>query len=54
MSLYLALYVLALWAGTAAIVYGIVRPERPRSAAPAVRPLPSDAVGPKRPRRLAA
>ena len=60
MSLFLVLYVVAICACTAAIVYGIVRPERPgpeTASVPekaSVRPLhPAPAV-PKRARRLAA
>lgn len=57
MSLVLTLYVLALCACAAAITYGIVRPERPRSAETTVRPhhvAPSKPAAPTRARRLAA
>lgn len=54
MSLFLVLYVFAVCACTAAIVYGIVRPERPRSAEVAVHPLRPTSSTPKRARRLAA
>ncbi|MEP0548021.1 MAG: hypothetical protein ABJF88_13890 [Rhodothermales bacterium] len=54
MSLFLVLYVAAICVCTAAIVYGLVRPERPRSANAAVHPLHPAPSAAKRARRLAA
>lgn len=54
MSLFLILYVLAICASAAAIVYGIVRPERPRHAEAVVRPPRPGPATEKRSRRLAA